>query len=134
MFAYKKSISSHTSFIRQYTLQFQWPGVFSMTHPSKIAKLFSSFDEGLHLCKKSWQSIKILYKIFKILQINWPVFGQNKLSYSSSLVCTPSLLGGGGEGVQPVFKFSKSRDLTGCQFLEEGCWERGVGLQFLHRK
>ena len=32
---------------------------------------------------------------------------------------------GGGEGVRPPTKFSKSWDLTGPQLLEVSCWERG---------
>ena len=37
----------------------------------------------------------------------------------------PLVLQGGGEGIEPPNKFSKSRDLTGPQLLEVNCWERG---------
>ena len=49
--------------------------------------------------------------------------------------------GGGGGGIEPSTKFSKKECLTGAQFLEGGCWERGGGGlfgegegQFLHKK
>ena len=61
--------------------------------------------------------------------------------------CTIFLLGegGGGGGVESPTKFSKKvvfpNFLTGSEFLEGGCWKRGVtffsrveGLQFLHKK
>ena len=51
------------------------------------------------------------------------------------------LLSGGGGGVESPTKFSKRGwRLTGTQFLEGGCWERGVdflqrgGLQFFDKK
>ena len=38
----------------------------------------------------------------------------------------PFLLGeGGGGGVEPPTKFFKKGSVTGSQFLEGGCWERG---------
>ena len=41
------------------------------------------------------------------------------------IACTPSLSAGSG-GIEPPNKFSKKGGgLTGSQFLEEGCWERG---------
>ena len=47
--------------------------------------------------------------------------------------------GGGGGGVDPPFWEGGGGGLTGSQFLEGGCWERGSdifqgGLQFLHKK
>ena len=60
--------------------------------------------------------------------------------------CTIFLLGeDGGGGVESPTKFSKKvvfpNFLTGSEFLEGGCWKRGVtffsrveGLQFLHKK
>ena len=59
------------------------------------------------------------------------------------IVCTPPpfCLGGGegGEGSASYQIFKKGGVLTGPQFLEGGCWERGVtffrgGGQFLHKK
>ena len=46
---------------------------------------------------------------------------------------------GGGVGVEPPIFQNGGRGLTGSQFLEGGCWERGSdifqgGLQFLHKK
>ena len=53
----------------------------------------------------------------------------------------PLLLLSGGGGVESPTKFSKRGwRLTGTQFLEGGCWERGVdflqrgGLQFFDKK
>ena len=59
--------------------------------------------------------------------------------------CTIFLLGEDGGGVESPTKFSKKvvfpNFLTGSEFLEGGCWKRGVtffsrveGLQFLHKK
>ena len=47
--------------------------------------------------------------------------------------------GEGGGGIEPPTKFSKRGGLTGSQFLEGGCRERGGDsfqgrLQFLHKK
>ena len=39
----------------------------------------------------------------------------------------PLSAGGGGGGIEPSTKFSKKECLTGAQFLEGGCWERGGG-------
>ena len=36
----------------------------------------------------------------------------------------------GGGGVEPLTKFSKRRSLTGSQFLEGSCWERGERVTF----
>ena len=49
-----------------------------------------------------------------------------------NIVCTPLSAGNGRGKVEPPTKFSKKRvgggRLTGFQFLEEGCWERGDDL------
>ena len=54
---------------------------------------------------------------------------------------SPPFLLVGGEVVEPPTKFSKrgGGGMTGSQFLERGCWRRGVTffrgrLQFLNRK
>ena len=61
----------------------------------------------------------------------------------SNFVHPPLLLLSVGEGgaVESPTKFSKrGRGLTGTQFLEGGCWERGVdffqrgGMQFFDKK
>ena len=56
------------------------------------------------------------------------------------LICTPTPLSAGG-GFEPPTKFPKGRGLTGPQFLEGGCWERGGDffqgggeLQLSHKK
>ena len=56
-----------------------------------------------------------------------------------NIVCTSSCWGEGWEGgVEHSTKFFKKGGLTGSQFLERGCWERGLiflgVLQLLYKK
>ena len=50
---------------------------------------------------------------------------RNSLKLSFTIVCTPPFC---WEGFEPPTKFSKRRDLTGPQFLDRVCLERGVFL------
>ena len=64
-------------------------------------------------------TLKWMYKLFKS---------------SSTIVCTPLFsaggVGGGGLSLRPNFQKARGA-LTGSQFLEGGCWERGGG-DFFH--
>ena len=46
------------------------------------------------------------------------------MAWEEGVVYTPLFLRGGGGGVEPATKFSKSTGLTESQFLKEVCLER----------
>ena len=49
-------------------------------------------------------------------------------------MCTPPPSAGVGGGGEPLPDFRKGGDLTGHQFLEGGCWERGSDFGILNDK